>query len=76
MMMDLPSLRIFVAAVEERSLARAGEREHLGTSAASKRMAELESVAEGFARLLACADDNGYLASEPGGLWLQCCLLG
>ena len=42
MMMDLPSLRIFVAAVEERSLARAGEREHLGTSAASKRMAELE----------------------------------
>jgi DNA-binding transcriptional LysR family regulator len=41
-MMDLPSLRVFVAAVEERSLARAGEREHLGTSAASKRMAELE----------------------------------
>lgn len=41
-MMDLPFLRVFVAAVEERSLARAGEREHVGTSAASKRMAELE----------------------------------
>ncbi|OZI63490.1 LysR family transcriptional regulator [Bordetella genomosp. 11] len=40
--MDLSALQMLVAAVEERSLAKAGEREHLVTSAASKRIAELE----------------------------------
>ncbi len=39
---DLSALQMLVAAVEERSLAKAGEREHLVTSAASKRIAELE----------------------------------
>ncbi|ANN74910.1 LysR family transcriptional regulator [Bordetella bronchialis] len=40
--MDLSALQTLVAAIEERSLAKAGEREHLVTSAASKRIAELE----------------------------------
>ena len=40
--MDLASLEILVAAVEEKSLSRAAERVHLVTSAASKRVSELE----------------------------------
>jgi len=40
--LDLPTLEIFVSAVEEKSLSRAAERENLVTSAASKRIAELE----------------------------------
>ena len=40
--MDLASLEILVAAVEEKSLSRAAERVHLVTSAASKRISELE----------------------------------
>lgn len=42
MKIDLSALQTLVAAIEERSLAKAGEREHLVTSAASKRIAELE----------------------------------
>ncbi|CAM3637139.1 LysR family transcriptional regulator [Bordetella flabilis] len=42
MKIDLSALQMLVAAVEERSLAKAGERQHLVTSAASKRIAELE----------------------------------
>lgn len=40
--MDLASLQILVAAIEEKSLSRAAERVHLVTSAASKRISELE----------------------------------
>lgn len=40
--MEFATLEIFVAAVEERSLSRAAERANLVTSAASKRIAELE----------------------------------
>ncbi len=40
--MDIPSLEIFVAAVEEKSLSKAAERENLVTSAVSKRITELE----------------------------------
>jgi DNA-binding transcriptional LysR family regulator len=40
--LDIPALEIFVAAVEEKSLSRAAERENVVTSAASKRVAELE----------------------------------
>lgn len=40
--MDLVSLEILIAAVEEKSLSRAAERVHLVTSAASKRISELE----------------------------------
>ncbi|GAB2892031.1 LysR family transcriptional regulator [Paralcaligenes ginsengisoli] len=40
--LDIPTLEIFVAAVEEKSLSKAAERENLVTSAVSKRMTELE----------------------------------
>ncbi len=40
--MDIPALEIFVAAVEEKSLSKAAERENLVTSAVSKRITELE----------------------------------
>ncbi|MEF7615709.1 LysR family transcriptional regulator [Aquincola sp. MAHUQ-54] len=40
--MEFSSLEILVAAIEEKSLSRAAERMHLVTSAASKRIAELE----------------------------------
>ena len=40
--MDIPALEAFVAAVEEKSLSKAAERANLVTSAASKRVAELE----------------------------------
>ncbi|SFK28952.1 LysR family transcriptional regulator [Falsiroseomonas stagni] len=40
--LDLVTLRIFAAAAEERSLARAAEREHIAQSAVSRRIAELE----------------------------------
>jgi DNA-binding transcriptional LysR family regulator len=40
--LDIPALEIFVAAVEEKSLSKAAERENVVTSAASKRVTELE----------------------------------
>jgi DNA-binding transcriptional LysR family regulator len=40
--LDIPALEIFVAAVEEKSLAKAAERTNVVTSAASRRIAELE----------------------------------
>ncbi len=39
---DIPALAIFVAAVEEKSLSKGATRENIVTSAASKRVAELE----------------------------------
>ncbi|WP_234041064.1 LysR family transcriptional regulator [Advenella mandrilli] len=40
--LDVSTLEIFIAAVEERSLSRAAERENLVTSSVSKRITELE----------------------------------
>ncbi|MFD1840587.1 LysR family transcriptional regulator [Paracidovorax cattleyae] len=40
---DLTSLRLFVAVCQHRNLARAGEQEHISTSAVSKRIAQLEA---------------------------------
>ena len=40
--MDLSSLEILIAAIEEKSLSRGAERVHLVTSAVSKRITELE----------------------------------
>jgi len=40
--LDIPSLEAFVAAVEEKSLSRAAQRENLVTSAISKRITDLE----------------------------------
>ncbi|KQP18286.1 LysR family transcriptional regulator [Pseudorhodoferax sp. Leaf267] len=42
--LDLVSLRLFVAACDHRNLARAGEQENIGSSAISKRLAQLESA--------------------------------
>jgi DNA-binding transcriptional LysR family regulator len=42
MRFDLTTLRLFVAVVEERSIAKAAEREHLVASAVSKRIGDLE----------------------------------
>ena len=41
--LDLTTLRLFVAACELRNIARAGEQEHIGASAISKRFAQLEA---------------------------------
>jgi len=41
--LDLTTLRLFVAACEHRNIARAGEQEHIGASAISKRFAQLEA---------------------------------
>ncbi|WP_144641051.1 LysR family transcriptional regulator [Bordetella genomosp. 13] len=43
--MDIPLLRMLVAAIEERSLSRAAQRERIVVSAASRRIAELERLA-------------------------------
>lgn len=40
--LDLTSLRLFVAVCNHRNIARAGEQEHIGSSAISKRLAQLE----------------------------------
>ncbi|AVP57540.1 LysR family transcriptional regulator [Pulveribacter suum] len=52
MKLDPLSLRLFVAVMEENAIARAAAREHIAPSAASRRLAELESVlrVELFAR--------------------------
>lgn len=44
MRIDLYSLKLFISVMEEKSLARAAEREHIAASAISKRMAELEGA--------------------------------
>lgn len=42
--LDLTSLRLFVAVCENRSITRAGEEQHIGASAISKRLAQLEAT--------------------------------
>lgn len=44
MRLDPTSLKLFVSIVEEGTIARAGEREHLSAAAVSKRISELESA--------------------------------
>jgi hypothetical protein len=41
---DLLTLRLFVAVYEERSIAKAAEREHIAASAGSKRLSDLEAT--------------------------------
>lgn len=43
MRLDPVSLRLFVAVMEEQAIARAAAREHIATSAASRRLADLEA---------------------------------
>jgi len=42
--LDITTLRLFLAVVEERSMAKAAEREHITTPAISKRIVELEAL--------------------------------
>jgi DNA-binding transcriptional LysR family regulator len=44
--LDLVTLRLFVAVVEEASILKAAEREHIAPSAVSKRIADLEHAAQ------------------------------
>lgn len=44
MTLDPTSLRLFVAVVEEQSIAKAAEREHIAAAAISKRISELEDA--------------------------------
>jgi DNA-binding transcriptional LysR family regulator len=46
MRIDLYTLRLFVAVMEEKSLSRAAEREHIAASAISKRLSDLERTFE------------------------------
>src|SRR5690606_28371132 len=66
--MDIPTLQIFVAAVEEKSLSRAAERENLVTSTASKRIAELERQLE---RVLLYRHGRGVDPTPAGTLLYQ-----
>ncbi len=66
--LDIPALEIFVAAVEEKSLSKAAERENLVTSAASKRVAELERHLE---RTLLHRHGRGVEPTPAGALLYQ-----
>ena len=63
MKVDPISLRLFVAVVEEGSIAQAAAREHLVAGAISKRMAELESV---FRAPLLTRTHKGVMPTEAG----------
>ncbi|WP_049797781.1 LysR family transcriptional regulator [Achromobacter xylosoxidans] len=64
---DLTSLRLFAAAVEEGSLARAAEREHIAISAISRRISDLEYRC-GLALLE--RHDRGVAATAAGEILL------
>ena len=66
--MDIPSLQIFVAAVEEKSLSKAAERENLVTSTVSKRIAELERQLD---RVLLYRHGRGVDPTPAGALLYQ-----
>jgi len=66
--LDIPSLEVFVAAVEEKSLSRAADRENLVTSAVSKRIAELEKHLE---RTLLLRHGRGVEPTPAGVLLYQ-----
>ncbi|ANN74429.1 LysR family transcriptional regulator [Bordetella bronchialis] len=66
--LDVPALEIFVAAVEEKSLSKAAERENVVTSAASRRIAELERH---LARTLLHRHGRGVEPTPAGVLLYQ-----
>lgn len=66
--MDIPSLQIFVAAVEEKSLSKAAERENLVTSTVSKRISELERQ---LGRALLYRHGRGVDPTPAGSLLYQ-----
>jgi len=66
--MNLAALEIFVAAVEEKSLSKAAERENLVTSAVSKRITELERQLQ---RALLLRHGRGVEPTPAGTLLYQ-----
>jgi len=61
--LDIPMLEVFVAAVEEKSFSRAGERENVVTSAVSKRITDLEKR---FDRVLLNRHGRGVNPTSAG----------
>src|SRR5215210_2136585 len=66
--LDLVTLRVFKAAVEERSLARAAERERLALSALSRRIADIEAR---LGTALLRRHDRGVEATAAGEALLR-----
>jgi DNA-binding transcriptional LysR family regulator len=66
--LDIPALEIFVAAIEEKSLSKAAERENIVTSAASKRITELERH---LSRILLLRHGRGVEPTPAGTLLYQ-----
>jgi len=66
--LDFVTLRVFKAAVEEKSFAAAAEREHLAASAISRRIAELESR---LGVSLLRRHDRGVEATPAGELLMR-----
>jgi DNA-binding transcriptional LysR family regulator len=63
MRLNLYSLQLFVAVVEEGTIAAAAEREHIATSALSKRISELERL---IGTPLLIRQSRGVMPSEAG----------
>jgi DNA-binding transcriptional LysR family regulator len=68
MIIDPLSLKLFVTIVEEGTIARAAEREHIAASAVSKRMSELE---ESFGTALLRRTNKGVVPTDAGITLLQ-----
>ena len=68
MIIDPLSLKLFVTIVEEGTIARAAEREHIAASAVSKRMSELE---EHFGTALLRRTNKGVVPTDAGITLLQ-----
>jgi len=66
--LDLTTLRLFVAACDHRNLARAAQQEHIGASAVSKRLAQLEEQVH--AQLLA-RHRRGVVPTAAGEILLE-----
>src|SRR5262249_41907041 len=65
---DLLSLKLFIAVVEEQSIARAAAREHIAASAVSKRIAELE---RGLKVALLQRNNRGIVTTAAGNALLR-----
>lgn len=60
---DLLTLALFIAVVEEQSIAAAAEREHIAASAVSRRISELEAMLETD---LFTRPSKGFMFTEAG----------
>lgn len=64
MNLDLRTLQLFVAVVEEQTVAKAAKREHIAASAVSKRIADLEKEVKVGQQEGPCTYTAGYLHGE------------